>query len=331
MTSEMRAFITGVAGQDGAYLSQLLLDKGYQVFGLLHRSTAAVGGADRLRWLGVADRIQLVEGDLTEIASLTQLIRTIEPHEVYNLAAQSAVKSSWDDPLLTCQVTALGAINVLEALRIACPTARFFQASSSEMFGNAQQSIRDEQTPFSPRSPYGTAKVFAHHMTTNYRVAFGIHASSGILFNHESPLRDVAYLPRKVTDAVARIKLGIAKELALGNIDVRRDWGHARDYVHAMWLMLQQDKPDDYVIATGRSTSVRDFCNMAFGCVGLRAEDHVVSSQDYLRPAEIHDVVANPAKANATLHWHATTTLEQLIREMVDADLARYRAGMHQP
>ena len=253
----------------------------------------------------------------------------MKPAEIYNLAAQSFVKSSWHQPHLTGLVTGLGVTNMLEAVRIAAPDARFYQASSSEMFGLIQEPVQSESTPFYPRSPYGAAKLYGHWMTINYRESFGIHASSGILFNHESPLRGIEFVTRKITDGVARIKLGLQKELVLGNLDAERDWGHARDYVRAMWLMLQQDKPDDYVIATGRAISVRDFCNLAFAQVGLDAGKHIVIDERFKRPAEVNVLLGNPQKAQKKLGWVAETSVEQLVVEMVDADLVRLRNREH--
>lgn len=327
--NQKRALITGVTGQDGAYLSKVLLDKGYDVHGLLRRSASADVVNSRLKWVGVADKISLHDGNLTDLSGLIRVLQEIRPSEVYNLAAQSFVKSSWQQPLLTGTVTGLGAANMLEAVRIVCPEARFYQASSSEMYGLIQEPMQSETTPFYPRSPYAAAKLYAHWMTVNYRESFGIHASSGILFNHESPLRGIEFVTRKITDGVARIKLGLEKKLALGNLDAKRDWGHARDYVEAMWLMVQQDKPDDYVVATGRTTAVRDFCALAFSHVGLNMEDHVVVDERYLRPAEVDVLLGNPAKAKAKLGWEAKTSLEQLVAEMVEADLARLKRHEH--
>ena len=254
-----KAFITGVTGQDGAYLSKFLLAKGYHVIGMIRRSASSDVIGERLRWLGILGQIELVDGDLLDLSSLVRLMHQHQPDEVYNLAAQSFVATSWHQPLLTGQVTGIGAVNVMEALRIAHPQARFYQASSSEMYGKIQQDKQSETTPFYPRSPYAAAKLYAHWMTVNYRESFGLHASAGILFNHESPLRGVEFVTRHITDGVARIKLGLADHLPLGNMDAMRDWGHAADYVQAMWLMLQQDFPDDYVIATGITNSVRTF------------------------------------------------------------------------
>ena len=322
-----RALITGVTGQDGAYLSEFLLGKGYEVFGLLRRSSH-LGVADhRLRWLGIADRVEMVDGNMTDLSSLSRIVQRTQPHEVYNLAAQSFVATSWDQPIVTAQVTGVGVLNILEAIRSAAPDARFYQASSSEMFGMSDQALQNEATPFHPRSPYGVAKLFGHLATVNYRESFGLHASSGILFNHESPLRGVEFVTRKVTDAVARIKLGLAQELRLGNIDVKRDWGHARDYVEAMWLMLQQDAPDDYVIATGRSVTVREMCQIAFDHVGLDMDGYVRIDPALYRPAEVELLLGDPSKAKAKLGWTAKVSLEDTIREMVDADLVRVRAS----
>jgi GDPmannose 4,6-dehydratase len=323
-----RALITGITGQDGAYLSQLLLEKGYEVWGLLRRSSAMDVMDAKLRWLGVAKHIQLADGNLTDLSSLLRVMREVKPDEVYNLAAQSFVKSSWSQPLLTGHVTGLGAANVLEAVRLEAPQARFYQASSSEMYGMVQEPVQSETTPFYPRSPYAVAKVYAHWMTVNYRESFGLHAACGILFNHESPLRGIEFVTRKVTDGVARIKLGLAKELQLGNIDARRDWGHAKDYVQAMWMIQQLEKPEDFVVATGRTTTVRDMCRIAFDHVGLVAEDYIVINKDYLRPAEVDILLGDPSKAKAKLGWEAKISLEDMIREMVDADLARLRASM---
>jgi GDPmannose 4,6-dehydratase len=322
-----KAFITGITGQDGAYLSKFLLEKDYEVHGLLRRSSSADVVGTRLKWIGVAERVFLHDGDLTDISSLISAISGIRPNEVYNLAAQSFVKSSWQQPLLTGAVTALGVANVLEAIRLAAPDAHFYQASSSEMFGLIQEPMQSERTPFYPRSPYGAAKLYGHWMTVNYRESFGLHASSGILFNHESPLRGIEFVTRKITDGVARIKLGVAKKLMLGNLDAKRDWGHAADYVEAMWLMLQQDTPDDYVIATGQTTSVREFCKRAFDYVGLNMDDHVVVDQRFMRPAEVDVLLGSSEKARKRLGWKPTTTLDQLVAEMVDADMKRIKSA----
>jgi GDPmannose 4,6-dehydratase len=318
-----RALITGITGQDGAYLAELLLSKGYEVVGLVRRSSASELGSHRLQWLGIGDEVQLIDGDVTDLSSLARILDQAKPDEVYNLAAQSFVKASWQQPLLTGNVTALGVASVLEAVRLTCPRARFYQASSSEMFGRVQHPIQSETTPFYPRSPYGVAKVYGHWMTINYRESFGLHASNGILFNHESPLRGIEFVTRKVTDGVARIKLGLQDTLRLGNLDTRRDWGHARDFVRAMWLMLQQDKPGDYVIATGRTRTVREMCQAAFGYAGLEMDDHVVVDPDLFRPAEVDVLHGNPSKARQQLGWEPTTSFEEMIHEMVEADLRR--------
>jgi len=315
------ALITGITGQDGSYLAKLLLESGYEVHGLFARRTADT--LWRLRYLGIDRQVRLIDGDLTDVASLVRAMETARPDEVYNLAAQSFVATSWHQPLLTAQVTGMAVTSVLEAIRIVNRKARFYQASSSEMFGNVPETIQDEKTRFQPRSPYGVSKLYGHWITVNYRESFGIHASSGILFNHESPLRGIEFVTRKVTDAVARIKLGKQTELRLGNIDAKRDWGFAGDYVVAMQLMLQQESPDDYVVATGRTTSVRDMCRIAFAHVGLDHERHVVIDPKLYRPAEVDSLLGNPAKARAKLGWEAKTDLETLIKMMVDADVAR--------
>jgi GDPmannose 4,6-dehydratase len=321
-----KAFLTGTTGQDGAYLSRFLLDRGYDVYGLVRRSSTAEVNDTRLRWLGILNDLHLIDGDLTDLSSLIRIIRDVQPHEIYNLAAQSFVKSSWQQPLLTGHVTGLGCLHVLEAMRLVCPDARFYQASSSEMFGLIQEPTQSETTPFYPRSPYAIAKLYAHWTTVNYRESFGMHASSGILFNHESPLRGIEFVTRKVTDGAARIKLGRARELCLGDIDVRRDWGHSKDYVRAMWMMLQQDQPDDYVIATGRSVTVREMCRIAFEYVGLDMDRHIVIDPALLRPAEVRLLLGNSAKAKTKFGWEPRISLEETIREMVDADLARVRS-----
>ncbi|GHA85672.1 GDP-mannose 4,6-dehydratase [Cognatilysobacter bugurensis] len=319
--STTSALITGITGQDGAYLAQLLLGKGYEVHGVLaRRSTDTLW---RLRELGIHDHVNFIDGDLTDLSSLIRAMETSRAGEVYNLGAQSFVGTSWQQPILTAQVDGVGALNVLEAVRIVNAKARFYQASTSEMFGLIQAEKQDETTPFYPRSPYGVAKLMAHWATVNYRESFGMHASSGILFNHESPLRGIEFVTRKVTDAVARIKLGMQEELRLGNIDAKRDWGFAGDYVEAMWLMTQQDSADDYVVATGETTTVRDMCRIAFGHVGLDMERYLVVDPRFMRPAEVDVLLGNPAKAKAKLGWAPKTSLEQLIQMMVDADLRR--------
>jgi GDPmannose 4,6-dehydratase len=322
-----RAVITGITGQDGAYLSKLLLEKGYSVSGIVRRSSHSGVDDHRLRWIGVSDSVELRDGDLSDISSLMRIIRDVQPDEFYNLGAQSFVQSSWQQPILTANVTAVAVTNVLEALRILKPDTRFYQASSSEMFGKVQQPVQTETTPFYPRSPYAVAKLYGHWITVNYRESFGLHASSGILFNHESPLRGTEFVTRKVTDGVARIKLGLAKELRLGNIDAKRDWGHAKDYVRAMWTMLQQEVPDDYVVATGQTTSVRDMCRIAFEHVGLVMEDYLVIDPAFYRPAEVDFLLGGAAKARARLNWAPEIGLSEMICEMVEADLTRQRAG----
>jgi GDPmannose 4,6-dehydratase len=315
------ALITGVTGQDGAYLAQLLLQKGYAVSGILPRRSSDT--LWRLRELGIADEVALLDGDVTDLSALLRALRESKAGEVYNLAAQSFVGTSWKQPLLTAQVTAMGASNVLEAVRLTDPGIRFYQASTSEMFGLIQAERQDESTPFYPRSPYGVSKLYAHWMTINYRESFSLHASTGILFNHESPLRGIEFVTRKVTDAAARIAQGRQKELRLGNIDAKRDWGYAGDYVDAMWRMLQQPAGDDYVVATGTTTTVREMCRIAFAHVGLPYEDHIVVDPQFFRPAEVDVLLGNPAKAERKLGWKATTSLEQLITMMVDADMRR--------
>ena len=321
--SAKTAVVTGITGQDGAYLAAMLLEKGYRVVGIVRRSSHSGVATHRLDWLGITDSVELVDGDLLDLGGLCRTLQEVKPTEVYNLAAQSFVKTSWHQPTLTAQATGVGVVNVLEAVRLEAPEARFYQASSSEMYGLIQEPRQSEATPFYPRSPYAAAKLFGHWMTVNYRESFGMHASSGILFNHESPLRGLEFVTRKVTDGAARIKLGQAKTLAMGNMDAQRDWGHAKDYVRAMWLMLQQDTPDDYVVATGRTSTVREMVRIAFEHVGLNWEDHIVFDPQFMRPAEVDVLLGEPAKAKAALGWEATITMEEMIREMVDADLKR--------
>ena len=316
-----KALITGITGQDGAYLAQHLLNMGYEVSGLLARRSTPTTW--RLEYLGILDHVRLIDGDLTDMASIVRALLACRPDEIYNLGAQSFVATSWAQPILTANATGMGALNILEAVRQVCPEAKFYQASTSELFGKAQETIQSETTPFYPRSPYGVAKLFAHWSTINYRESFGIFGCCGILFNHESPLRGIEFVTRKVTDAVAKIKLGKQKELRLGNIDAMRDWGFSGDYVKAMHLMLQQDKPDDYVVATGRTASVRDMCKLAFEYVGLDYHDYVVIDPKFYRQAEVDRLLGNPAKAERVLGWKATTSLEELVKMMVDADLER--------
>jgi GDPmannose 4,6-dehydratase len=315
------ALITGITGQDGAYLARLLLAKEYRVVGLTPRR-----GSDtmwRLRELGVLDRIEIAYGDVTDMGSVLGILARYEPDEVYNLAAQSFVGASWDQPVHTADVNAIGTVNMLEGLRQRRSSARFYQASTSEMFGKAQAQLQSEATPFYPRSPYGVAKLYAHWITVNYRESFGMHASSGILFNHESPLRGIEFVTRKVSDGVAKIKLGLADRLVLGNLDAERDWGFAADYVDAMWRMLQQPAPADYVIATGVTTTIRDMVRLAFSHAGLDWERHVATDPALLRPAEVDMLRGDASKARAALGWRASTSLAQLMGMMVDADIAR--------
>jgi GDPmannose 4,6-dehydratase len=325
-TLPKRALITGVAGQDGAYLSRLLLGAGYEVFGLVGRTFEAGSSDERLRWLGVAGRVAIVDADLLDTASLVRAIEAVQPDEVYNLAAQSSVAMSWRQPRTSGQAAGAGAANLLEALRLAAPDARFCQASSSEIFGKSDREAQDETTPPRPHSPYAAAKLYGHWMTACYRESFDLHASAAILFNHESPLRGPQFVTRKVTDGAARIKLGLASELRLGNVDAKRDWGHARDHVRAMWLMLQQPAPGEYVVATGRTTSVRAMCEIAFDYLGLPIGDHLVIDPALWRPTDVPILRGDPSKAGRVLGWSAETSLEDLIQEMVDADLARLRA-----
>lgn len=319
------AVITGITGQDGAYLAELLLNEGYRVVGVVRRSSHYGVATHRLDWLGITDRVEMIDGDLLDVSGLCRIMREAKPDEVYNLAAQSFVKTSWDQPLLTSQSTGLGVVNVLEAVRLEAPQARFYQASSSEMYGLIQEPIQSETTPFYPRSPYAVAKLMGHWMTVNYRESFGMHASSGILFNHESPLRGLEFVTRKITDGAARIALGKATELRMGNTDAQRDWGHAKDYVRAMWLMLQQDKPDDYVVATGQTTTVRRFIEVAFARVGLDPDQYIKTDPAFLRPAEVDVLLGDPSKAKTALNWEPRISLEEMIAEMVDADLARLK------
>ncbi|MFA4963526.1 MAG: GDP-mannose 4,6-dehydratase [Brevundimonas sp.] len=321
-----KALITGVTGQDGAYLSQFLLSKGYEVTGVVRRSSHYGLATQRLEWLGIADKVKLVDGDLLDQGGLVRIIRDSKPDEIYNLAAQSFVKTSWDQPVLTSQVTGVGVVNILEAMRQEAAGARFYQASSSEMYGLIQEEMQSETTPFYPRSPYAVAKLMGHWMTVNYRESFNLFSCSGILFNHESPLRGLEFVTRKVTDAVAAIALKQSTELRMGNMDAKRDWGHARDYVEAMWLMLQQDKADDYVIATGRTVSVRDMVNVAFAHVGLDPDQYVKVDPAFFRPAEVDVLLGNPAKAKRALGWEPKVSMEEMVREMVDADLQRRRS-----
>ena len=316
-----RALITGITGQDGSYLAELLLEKDYDVYGIVRRSSTETFE----RIAHVKDRLTLVQADLTDQVSMIGALDDIHPHEVYNLAAQSFVPTSWKQPILTGDVTALGVTRVLEAIRVVDRSIRFYQASSSEMFGHAQETPQTEKTPFYPRSPYGVAKAYGHWITVNYRESYGIFAVSGILFNHESPRRGLEFVTRKVSYAVARIKHGLQDELRLGNLEAKRDWGYAGDYVRAMWLMLQQDAPDDYVISSNRTHTVRDMCEAAFSHAGLDWRRYVKEDPEFFRPAEVHILLGNPAKARAKLGWEPEVAFEELIRVMVDADLERVR------
>ena len=319
-----KALITGITGQDGSYLAELLLEKGYQVYGMVRRSS--VEKFDRVEH--IKERLHLIQGDLTDQSSLDEAIKEIQPDEVYNLAAQSFVPTSWNQPTLTAEVTAVGATRILEAIRKHKPDTKFYQASSSEMFGKVREVPQKEDTPFYPRSPYGVAKVFAHYITVNYRESYNLFAVSGIFFNHESPRRGLEFVTRKVTDGVARIKLGLSKELRMGNLDAKRDWGFAGDYVEAMWLMLQQDSPDDYVIATGKDHSVKNLLEVAFGCVGLKWEDYVVVDPKFVRPAEVDHLLGDPSKAKRKIGWEPKVSFEELIRMMAEADLQRLKKGL---
>ena len=314
-----KALITGITGQDGSYLAELLLSKGYQVTGMVRRASTET--FDRIAHF--KDRIALRQADLLDQFSLVKLLDEVQPDEIYNLAAMSFVPTSWSQPVLTGEFTALGVTKVLEAMRMVCPKAHFYQASSSEMFGKVIETPQTEKTPFYPRSPYGVAKAYGHFITVNYRESYNLFACSGILFNHESPRRGKEFVTRKITDAVARIKLGAQKELRMGNLDAKRDWGFAGDYVRAMWMMLQQDKADDYVVATGETHSVRKFLEIAFAHVGLNYEDYVVIDPEFIRPAEVELLLGNPAKARAQLGWKPAVSFEQLVTMMVDADLDR--------
>jgi GDPmannose 4,6-dehydratase len=316
-----RALITGVTGQDGSYLAEFLLTQGYEVIGMVRRSSTV----NFERIAHIQDSLELVQGDLLDEVSLIHLLRDHRPAEVYNLAAQSFVQTSWNQPVLTGETTALGVTRLLDAIRTVDNDIRFYQASSSEMFGKVQEVPQKESTPFYPRSPYGVAKVYGHWITVNYRESYGLHASSGMLFNHESPRRGLEFVTRKVTHAVARIALGLDDKLPLGNLDAQRDWGYAADYVRAMWLMLQQDAPDDFVVATGETHSVRELCELAFGCAGLDWERHVVVDERFLRPAEVDLLVGDPTKAHEVLGWERDVDFPALVQMMVEADLALVR------
>ena len=318
-----RALITGITGQDGSYLAEFLLSQGYEVFGLVRRTSTL----NFARIEHIQDKITLISGDMLDQTSLQLALQQCEPQEVYNLAAQSFVQTSWTQPVFTGDVTALGVTRMLDAIRHVNPEIRFYQASSSEMFGKVREVPQKETTPFYPRSPYGVAKVYGHWITVNYRESYGLHATSGILFNHESPRRGLEFVTRKVTYNVARIKLGMADELRLGNLDARRDWGFAGDYVRAMWLMLQQDEPDDYVVATGETHAVEELVQIAFDYVGLDWHDYVVQDPRFMRPAEVDLLVGDANKAGRVLGWEPQVTFEELIRMMVDADLELLKSG----
>jgi len=322
--TQKTALITGVTGQDGSYLADFLLGKGYRVVGMVRRTSTI--NFDRLKH--IQDDIELVQGDLLDQMSLIDILQEYQPTEVYNLAAQSFVPTSWNQPVLTGEFTALGVTRVLDAIRIVNPEIRFYQASTSEMFGKVQAVPQTESTPFYPRSPYGVAKLYGHWITINYRESYDMYACSGILFNHESPRRGLEFVTRKVTRAVARIKLGLQKDVHLGNLDARRDWGFAGDYVRAMWLMLQQDSPDDYVIATGETHAVRELCEVAFNHVGLNWEDYVVVDPKFYRPAEVDLLIGDPTKAKEQLGWIPKVSFKELIEMMVDADLKMVKKEM---
>jgi len=312
-----RALITGITGQDGSYLAELLLDKGYEVYGIARRLSAP----NNWRIEHLMDRIKVLPGDLLDQLSLLKVIDEVRPHEVYNLAGQSSAVAAGDQPMLTGEFNSQGVTRMLDAIRRVDPTIRFYQASSSEMYGKVREVPQSEMTPFYPRSPYGVSKVFGHYITVNYRESYNLFAVSGILFNHESPRRGLEFVTRKVTDGVARIKLGLTDKLSIGNLDAHRDWGFSGDYVYAMWLMLQQDSPDDYVVATGETHSVRRFCEIAFGHVGLDHEQFVVIDEAFYRPAEVDLLIGSPAKAESTLSWTPTVGFEDLVTMMVDADI----------
>jgi GDPmannose 4,6-dehydratase len=325
--SDKRALITGITGQDGSHLADLLLEKGYEVFGMVRRSSTE--SFDRIAHL--VDRVTLLQGDLLDQPSLVGVIEEAQPSEIYNLAAQSFVPTSWKQPVLTAEFTATGVTRMLEALRRVDPSIRFYQASSSEMFGKVREVPQNETTPFYPRSPYGVAKVYGHFITVNYRESYGLFAVSGILFNHEGPRRGLEFVTRKISDGVARIKLGLADELRLGNLDAKRDWGYAGDYVEAMWMMLQASEPEDYVVATGEGHSVREFAEIAFEHAGLDLEQHVVEDPEFLRPAEVDHLVGDATKAREKLGWEPRVSFRDLVELMVDADVERLTASATRP
>jgi len=321
--SARRALITGITGQDGSFLADFLLEQGYEVHGMVRRSSSE--HFERIEH--IRDRLTLHQGDLLDQRSLVDTLRACRPAEIYNLAAMSYVAASWAQPTLTAEFSGTGVTRLLEAMREVCPEARFYQASSSEMFGKVQQVPQTERTPFYPRSPYGVAKVYGHFITVNYRESYGLHATSGILFNHESARRGLEFVTRKITWHAAAIKLGLAKEVKLGNLEAERDWGYAADYTKAMWMMLQQEHAEDYVIATGQAHSVRDCVNIAFDYAGVNPDEHVVTDPEFLRPAEVEHLVGDASKAKRVLGWEPTVSFEELIRMMVDADLELLRSG----
>jgi len=321
-----RALITGITGQDGSYLAELLLSKGYKVYGIRRRtSDLNYGNVEHLK-----NDIEFIYADMTDLPSLIRAVEISQPDEVYNLAAQSFVQTSWEQPILTSEVDGLGVTNILEAIRMVKPDTRFYQASTSEMFGKVQEIPQNEKTPFYPRSPYGVAKLYAHWITVNYRESFGMFNCCGILFNHESPRRGLEFVTRKVTDAAVRIKLGLQKELRMGNLDAKRDWGFAGDYVYAMWLMLQQDEPDDYVIATGKTRTIRELLDTAFKIVGLNYEDYVVIDPRFIRPAEVDILLGDPSKAKKKLGWEPKVSFEEMIEMMIEEDFRRVKAEINQ-
>ncbi|MBI2414141.1 MAG: GDP-mannose 4,6-dehydratase [Deltaproteobacteria bacterium] len=324
--AKKKAFITGVTGQDGSYLSEFLLSKGYEVYGMVRR--ASVERFERIEH--IKDRMHLVQGDLTDQSSLDEAVKAIMPDEIYNLAAQSFVPTSWNQPTLTGEVTGMGATRLLESVKKIKPDARFYQASSSEMFGKVREVPQDELTPFHPRSPYGVAKVYAHFITVNYRESYNMFACSGILFNHESPRRGLEFVTRKITNGVARIKLGLASELRLGNLDAKRDWGFAGDYVEAMWMMLQHNEPDDFVVATGETHSVREFVELAFGAAGLDWKKYVVIDPKFIRPAEVELLIGSPKKAKDKLGWSPKVSFPELVSMMVEGDLRTLKSSAAQ-
>ena len=316
-----RALITGVTGQDGSYLAEFLLEKGYRVFGLVRRSSSP--NYERIEH--IRDKLELIQGDLLDQNSLIEAIQYAKPDEVYNLGAQSFVPTSWNQPVLTGEFTALGVTRILEAIRVVNPKIKLYQASSSEMFGAVQEVPQNEKTPFYPKSPYGVAKVYGHYITVNYRESYGLFACSGILFNHESPRRGLEFVTRKVSHGAAKIKLGLQRELRMGNLDSQRDWGYAKEYVEAMWLMLQRDEPGDFVVATGKAHTVRKLLQIAFSCVGLHWEDHIVIDENLIRPAEVNRLLGDASKARAKLGWSPKVSFEELIMMMVEADLKKLK------